>query len=177
MFQPLVGIVAGSDSDLPVMKEAAKVLDEFGIPYEVVISSAHRVPDKTAGYARSAAGRGLKAVIAGAGGAAHLPGVIAAHTSLPVIGVPVSYGALNGVDALYAMVQMPPGVPVAVVGINQAGNAAILAAQIIGAGHPPVREKVESFKAAQARKVEAKDALLAELGIEAYLNRKGDGRF
>lgn len=176
MSQPLVGIVVGSDSDLPVMKEAAEVLEEFGIPCEVVIASAHRAPDKTAGYARSAARRGLKVIIAGAGGAAHLPGVIAAHTSLPVIGVPVSYGALNGVDALYSMVQMPPGVPVATVGIDQARNAAVLAAQIVGAGCLPVREKVEYFKAAQARKVEEKDALLAELGVEAYLSRKGDSK-
>lgn len=176
MSQPLVGIVVGSDSDLPVMKEAVKVLEDFGIPCEVVISSAHRTPDKTGGYARSAARRGLKVIIAGAGGAAHLPGAIAAYTSLPVIGVPVSYGALNGVDALYAMVQMPPGVPVATVGINQAGNAALLAAQIIGAGYLPVREKVETFKAMQAHEVKEKDALLAKLGIGDYLNLKGDSK-
>jgi len=165
----LVGIVMGSDSDLPVMKDAASVLRELEIPCELVISSAHRVPDKTADYARTAAQRGLAVIIAGAGGAAHLPGVIAAHTPLPVIGVPIKSGALNGVDALYAIVQMPAGVPVATVGINGAKNAGILAAQIIGATNPEVRLRVTAFKEKLARQVEEKDALLAELGIEGYL--------
>ncbi|MCL6638409.1 MAG: 5-(carboxyamino)imidazole ribonucleotide mutase [Firmicutes bacterium] len=169
MAKPLVGIVMGSDSDLPVMKDCAKVLDEFGIPYEITISSAHRVPEKTAGYARTAAERGLAVIVAAAGGAAHLPGVIAAHTPLPVIGVPVKSGALAGVDALYAIVQMPPGVPVATVAINGAKNAGILAAQIIGATDRAVREKVAAFKEKMARQVEEKDARLAALGVDGYL--------
>lgn len=171
MPKTLVGIVMGSDSDLPVMKDAAAVLDELVVASEIVISSAHRVPDKTADYARTAVERGLAVIIAGAGGAAHLPGVIAAHTSLPVIGVPIKSGALNGVDALYAIVQMPAGVPVATVGINGAKNAGILAAQIIGATNPEVRLRVTAFKEKLARQVKEKDALLAELGIDEYLKR------
>lgn len=173
MTQPLVGIVMGSDSDLPVMKEAVQVLDELGITSEVVISSAHRVPDKTAAYARTAVERGLAVIIAGAGGAAHLPGVIAAYTPLPVIGVPIKSGALQGVDALYAIVQMPPGVPVATVAINGARNAGILAAQIIGATDPEVRARVVAFKEKMAGQVQKKDALLAELGVDGYLARTG----
>ena len=176
MNQPLVGIVMGSDSDLPVMKDAAAVLDEFGIPWEIVISSAHRVPDKTAAYARNAAERGLKVIIAGAGGAAHLAGVIAGHTPLPVIGVPVASGAMNGVDALYATVQMPPGIPVATVAINGARNAGILAAQVIGAGQTEVREKITAFKGKMARRVEAKSEQLQELGIEGYLFKMGGSK-
>ena len=171
MSQPLVGIVMGSDSDLLVMKEAARVLEELGVPSEVVISSAHRVPDKTANYARTAVERGLAVIIAGAGGAAHLPGVIAAYTPLPVIGVPIKSGALNGVDALYAIAQMPTGVPVATVAINGAQNAGILAAQILGASNPEVRARVIAFKEKLAKQVNDKDALLAELGIKGYLAR------
>lgn len=171
MPEVLVGIIMGSDSDLPVMKDAAAILRELEIPYEAVISSAHRIPDKTADYARTAAQRGLAVIIAGAGGAAHLPGVIAAHTPLPVIGVPIKSGALNGVDALYAIVQMPSGVPVATVGINGAKNAGILAAQIIGVTNQAVRLRVTAYKDKLARQVKAKDALLAELGIDEYLKR------
>lgn len=171
MSNPLVGIVMGSDSDLPVMKDTASVLDDFGIPYEVIISSAHRVPEKTASYARSAEKRGLSVIIAAAGVAAHLPGVIAALTPLPVIGVPIKSGALQGVDALYAIVQMPPGVPVATVAINGAKNAGILAAQIIGATKPEIRAKVEEYKEKLARQVEAKANKLQELGIAGYLEQ------
>ena len=146
MAVPLVGIVMGSDSDLPVMQEAVRILDELGISSEVVISSAHRAPDKTADYARSAVERGLAVIISGAGGAAHLPGVIAAYTPLPVIGVPIESGALKGIDARYAIVQLPSGVPVATVAINGAKNAGILAAQIIGAGNPAVRAKIAAYK-------------------------------
>lgn len=173
MVQPLVGVVMGSDSDLPVMKEAVRVLDELEIPNEVVISSAHRLPEKTADYARTAVERGLAVIIAGAGGAAHLPGVIAAYTPLPVIGVPIKSGALNGVDALCAIVQMPPGVPVATVAINGARNAGILAAQIIGAADAVVRKRVAAFKEKLADQVEKKNVLLAELGVEGYLLRIG----
>ncbi|MDD4170091.1 MAG: 5-(carboxyamino)imidazole ribonucleotide mutase [Desulfotomaculaceae bacterium] len=172
MSKALVGIVMGSDSDLYVMKDAAAVLDELGVAGEVVIASAHRVPDKTADYARTAVERGLKVIIAGAGGAAHLPGVIAAHTPLPVIGVPIKSEALNGVDALYAIVQMPAGVPVATVGINGAKNAGILAAQIIGATKPEVRLAITAFKEKLARQVNEKDARLAELGIDGYLKQQ-----
>lgn len=172
MEKPLVGIVMGSDSDLPVMKDAADILQEFDIPYEAVISSAHRAPEKTAAYTRSAAGRGLEVIIAGAGGAAHLPGVIAALTPLPVIGVPVKSGALSGVDALYAIVQMPAGIPVATVAINGAKNAGILAAQIMGVKYPEVRAKIEFFKERLAAGVEKKDARLAAIGIDAYLLEK-----
>jgi len=173
MNNPLVGIVMGSDSDLPVMRKAADILDEFGIPWEMIISSAHRAPEKTATYAREAAGRGLTVIIAGAGSAAHLAGVIAGHTPLPVIGVPISSGALNGVDALYATVQMPPGIPVATVAINGAKNAGILAAQIVSASRPEVREKIIAYKQKMARQVEEKSALLQELGVEVYLQKMG----
>lgn len=174
MAKPLVGIVMGSDSDLPVMQEASRILDELGVSSEVIISSAHRAPDKTADYARSAAERGLEVIIAGAGGAAHLPGVIAAYTPLPVIGVPIESGSLNGVDALYAMVQMPSGVPVATVAVNGAKNAGILAAQIIGSGDPAVRAAVAAYKDKLAAQVAEKDALLAKLGIAGYLARPKD---
>ncbi len=174
MAIPLVGIVMGSDSDLPVMQESARILDELGIPSEVVISSAHRAPDKTADYARGAVARGLAVIIAGAGGAAHLAGVIAAYTPLPVIGVPIEAGALKGVDALYAVVQMPSGVPVATVAINGAKNAGILAAQIIGSSDPDVRAAVAAYKDKLARQVGEKDDLLAELGIGGYLTRPKD---
>lgn len=171
--KPLVGIVMGSDSDLSVMQQAARVLDQLELPWEIVISSAHRVPEKTAAYARSAAGRGLLVIIAGAGGAAHLAGVMAAHTPLPVIGVPVANGPLRGQDALLATVQMPPGIPVATVAINGAKNAGILAAQIIGATRPEVQARVVAYKEQMARQVEQKDALLQELGLDGYLEKMG----
>ncbi|MCY3738563.1 MAG: 5-(carboxyamino)imidazole ribonucleotide mutase [Gemmatimonadaceae bacterium] len=126
-----VGIIMGSRSDEPVMAKASVLLEELGIGSETVVSSAHRNPERTAAWAQDAAGRGLRVLIAGAGMAAALPGVVAAHTTLPVVGVPIASGALNGVDALYAIVQMPPGVPVATVGIDNARNAALLAAQIL----------------------------------------------
>lgn len=171
MEQILVGIVMGSDSDLPVMKEAYDVLKELGITSEVIISSAHRAPDKTAEYAQAAAQRGLAVIIAGAGLAAHLPGVIAANTPLPVIGVPIKSGPIKGLDALYAIVQMPPGVPVATVAINGAKNAGILAAQIIGTSDPAVRRNLVAYKTKMTVKMLEKNALLAELGIEEYLRK------
>lgn len=166
---PLVGIVMGSDSDLPVVASAARMLDELGIPYEIRIVSAHRTPERARDYAREAAGRGLAVLIAAAGGAAHLAGVLAAETPLPVIGVPVRTGGLGGLDALLATVQMPPGVPVATVGVDGARNAALLAAQIIGAGDPAVRRRVADFKRRQALQVEEKDKRLTALGLEEYL--------
>jgi 5-(carboxyamino)imidazole ribonucleotide mutase len=142
----LVGIVMGSDSDMPVMEKAGTVLDRFGIPWEIEVMSAHRKPARVTEYASRADERGLKVIIAGAGLAAHLPGVVAAHTTLPVIGVPLFQEGLAGADALYSCVQMPPGVPVATVAIGGAKNAAILAAQIIGSGDEKVREQLRVFK-------------------------------
>lgn len=146
MKRPLVGIIMGSDSDLPIMEKAAEVLREMGVPFEMDISSAHRLPDKTAEYARTARQRGIEVIIAGAGMAAHLAGVIAAHTTLPVIGVPLKAGALNGMDALYSTVQMPPGIPVATVAIDGARNAAYLACSILSIKYPEVAERLEAFR-------------------------------
>lgn len=171
MERILVSIVMGSDSDLPVMRECAQVLEELEISFEMLISSAHRVPDKTADYAQKAAERGVEVIIAGAGGAAHLPGVIAAMTPLPVIGIPVYTSSLGGVDSLYSIVQMPAGIPVATVAINGARNAGILAAQILGNKYPEIREKVVTFKKDLACKVNKKDELFQELGHKEYLQR------
>ncbi|MBK1716141.1 5-(carboxyamino)imidazole ribonucleotide mutase [Thiocystis violacea] len=143
---PLVGIIMGSDSDLPVMREAAAILDDFGVPYEMTIVSAHRTPKRLYDYAESAVARGLRVIIAGAGGAAHLPGMAAAITPLPVIGVPVKTSSLSGQDSLLSIVQMPAGVPVATVAINGAKNAGILAAQILGASDAAIRHRIEVFK-------------------------------
>ncbi|MDA0747470.1 MAG: 5-(carboxyamino)imidazole ribonucleotide mutase [bacterium] len=150
MADPVVGIVMGSKSDEPVMQKAVAILDELGVSHEWKVSSAHRNPDQTAEYARTAEKRGLKVLIAGAGLAAALPGVLAAHTVLPVIGVPIASGALNGVDALYAIVQMPPGVPVACVGIDNARNAAVLAAQILAQTDKGIKKNLEAYKKKQA---------------------------
>ncbi len=147
MTKPLVGIIMGSDSDLPVMQGAAEMLLEFAIPYEMTIVSAHRTPARLYEYSESARDRGLRVIIAGAGGAAHLPGMAAAISPLPVIGVPVKSAALSGEDSLLSIVQMPPGVPVATVAINGAKNAGILAAQILGAGDPAVLDRVVQYKA------------------------------
>jgi len=144
--EPIVGILMGSDSDLPVMEKAAEVLKEMGVLYEMDISSAHRLPEKTAEYAKSARGRGIEVIIAGAGMAAHLAGVIASHTTLPVIGVPLKSGALNGVDALYSTVQMPPGIPVATVAIDGAKNAAYLACSILSIKYPEITDRLESYR-------------------------------
>jgi 5-(carboxyamino)imidazole ribonucleotide mutase len=142
----LVGIVMGSDSDMPVMEKAGAVLDRFGVAYEIEVMSAHRNPQRVADYARSAEDRGLRVIIAGAGLAAHLPGVVAAHTHLPVIGVPLYQEGLAGADALYSCVQMPPGVPVATVAIGGAKNAAVLATQIVATGDDALRDKLRAFK-------------------------------
>jgi phosphoribosylaminoimidazole carboxylase PurE protein len=162
---PLVSIVMGSDTDLEVMNEAAKALDDFAISYEIDVTSAHRSPARTAEFARGAASRGVKVIIAGAGGAAHLAGVIAAETTLPVIGVPIPSTALNGLDSLLATVQMPAGIPVATVAIGKAGatNAGILAAQIIGLGNTAVAGKLKQLKEKLARSVEDKSRKLQQL--------------
>ncbi len=145
-MSPLVGIVMGSDSDMEVMQKAGQVLDRFDIPFEIEVMSAHRKPERVAEYSAAAADRGLKVIVAGAGLAAHLPGVVAAHTFLPVIGVPLYQQALAGADALYSCVQMPPGVPVATVGIGGSKNAGVLAAEIIATGDEAVRAKLREFK-------------------------------
>lgn len=157
-MNPLVGIIMGSDSDLPVMRETARQLKEFGIPFEIEISSAHRSPLRTAEYARTAIQRGLKAVIVGAGGAAHLAGVVAAETILPVIGIPIDNSPLSGIDSLLSTVQMPSGVPVGVMAVGKAGavNAAVFAAQIIATSDPEVARKLTEFKEALEQKVREK---------------------
>ena len=160
--RPQVGIVMGSDSDWETMEAAAERLTSFEIPYEVQVMSAHRSPKTVMQYAQRARGRGLGVVIAGAGGAAHLAGVVAAHTTLPVIGVPVPTSTLQGLDALLATVQMPPGVPVATVAIGRGGadNAAILAAQILGLRSRPLRARIDRFKVELAESVEGKNLRL-----------------
>ena len=160
MKKPLVGILMGSESDLPVMEKAVEVLKEMGIPYEMEISSAHRLPEKTAKYVKRSRGRGLEVLIAGAGMAAHLAGALASHTTLPVIGVPIKSGALNGADALYSTVQMPPGVPVATVGIDGAKNAAYLACEILSIKYPEIAEKLQDFRAKTKRTLEEKSKAL-----------------
>ena len=163
-----VGIIMGSDSDLPVMSEAAKVLDSFGIEYELTIVSAHRTPDKMYEYASTAQERGLKVIIAGAGGAAHLPGMTAAITTLSVIGVPVKTRALSGVDSLYSIVQMPGGIPVATVAINGGANAGILAAKILATSDEQLLERLKNYTKELKESVQAKDARLQEVGYKNY---------
>ena len=162
MSKPQVSIVMGSDSDLDIMREAAKALEDFGIAYEIDVTSAHRSPERTSDFARKAAGRGIRVIIAGAGGAAHLAGVIAAHTTLPVIGVPIPSTPLNGMDSLLATVQMPAGIPVATVAIGKAGatNAGILAAQILGLASESLARKLEALKETLANSVEEKSRKL-----------------
>jgi 5-(carboxyamino)imidazole ribonucleotide mutase len=159
---PIVGIVMGSDSDWPVMEPAAQALEEFGVPYEAHVVSAHRTPRRMLDYAESAAGRGLRVVIAGAGGAAHLPGMVAAATPLPVIGVPRSLSRLDGMDSLLSIVQMPAGVPVATVSIDGGRNAGLLAVRILAASDPDLRAAVERFQADLADQVAARDLTLQE---------------
>lgn len=157
--QPLVGIVMGSDSDYSIMREAAEMLERFGIPYELRVVSAHRTPLDMADYGRTAAERGLKVIIAGAGGAAHLPGMLASHTVLPVIGVPIPTRYLNGIDSLYSIVQMPVGVPVATVAIGGGRNAGILAAQIIATFDTTIQQRLLTFKVELAEQSRAKNPL------------------
>ena len=151
--RPQVGIIMGSDSDLQVMQKAADILAQLELPFELTIVSAHRTPDRMVEYARSAESRGLRTIIAGAGGAAHLPGMVAALTVLPVIGVPIAVTALQGQDSLLSIVQMPKGVPVATVAIDNATNAGLLAAQIIGSSDAVVRAKLTAFREAQTKSV------------------------
>jgi 5-(carboxyamino)imidazole ribonucleotide mutase len=166
---PLVGIIMGSDSDLPTMQGAIAACEEFGVGYEVGIVSAHRTPDRMGTYAKTAHERGLKVIIAGAGGAAHLPGMVAALTPLPVIGVPVQSKALSGLDSLYSIVQMPAGIPVATVAIGNARNAGLLAIQILGCHDPALLQQVIAYRQSLADSVMAKQANLEQLGYEQYL--------
>lgn len=145
MSKPIVGVVMGSDSDWPTMKEATEILDHFDIPYEKRVVSAHRTPDVMADYGKEAAERGLKIIIAGAGGAAHLPGMLASHTTLPVIGVPIKTTALGGLDSLYSIVQMPNGIPVATVAIGKAKNAGLLAVRMLGMTNEALSEKLKNY--------------------------------
>ncbi len=170
---PEVGIIMGSDSDLVVMKEAVDILQEFSVDYEITICSAHRLPEKTAEYAAKAAGRGLNVIIAGAGGAAHLPGVIAAYTVLPVIGVPINTKTLSGIDSLYSIVQMPRGIPVATVAINGSANAALLALEILAIKDEKISHKLIKYRGKMADEVIKKDRQLKEIGIDVYLAGKG----
>jgi 5-(carboxyamino)imidazole ribonucleotide mutase len=172
MTQPSVGIVMGSDSDLPIMKEAATILEELGVAYELTIASAHRTPELSSNYAKEAEARGLEVIIAGAGGAAHLPGVMAALTPIPVIGVPIKSPALQGLDSLLSITQMPAGIPVATVAINGAKNAGILAAQIVGVKLPAIRNNVKQYKAQLEKQVTEKAQRLKEIGYEQYLSER-----
>lgn len=164
-----VGIIMGSDSDLPIMQEAAKILDYFEIEYELTIVSAHRTPERLVDYAKKSKSRGIQVIIAGAGGAAHLPGMVASLTELPVIGVPIKTSTLNGLDSLLSIVQMPRGVPVATVAINGSKNAGILAVQIIGLKDSDIQKKVLKYKEEMKEEVVKKADKLEEIGYSEYL--------
>ncbi|ABX43822.1 5-(carboxyamino)imidazole ribonucleotide mutase [Lachnoclostridium phytofermentans] len=164
-----VGIVMGSDSDLPVMSKAAEMLEKFGIDYEITVISAHRMPDIFFDYATKAEENGFKVIIAGAGGAAHLPGMAAAIFTMPVIGVPIHSKALSGVDSLYSIVQMPAGIPVATVAIDGAANAGILAAKILATSDPEILEKLKAYKEELKDSVVAKKEKLEKVGYKEYM--------
>ncbi len=169
MNSPLVGIIMGSDSDLPVMNEAKEILDSFGVANEITIVSAHRTTKRMVHYATTAKKRGIEIVIAGAGGAAHLPGMVASLTALPVIGVPIKTKSLEGLDSLLSIAQMPPGVPVATVAINGARNAGILACQILGIKHPNIARSVERYKRQLQSTVLRKARKLEKSGVKEYM--------
>lgn len=168
---PEVGIVMGSDSDLPIMCKACEILDKLGISYDVTVISAHRMPDIFFHYAKTAESKGFKVIIAGAGGAAHLPGMAAAIFPLPVIGVPIHTKALGGVDSLYSIVQMPSGIPVATVAINGAFNAGLLAAEILATSNPELLDKIKEYKDGLKDSVVAKKEKLEEIGYSEYLKQ------
>ncbi|WP_341733736.1 5-(carboxyamino)imidazole ribonucleotide mutase [Microcoleus sp. EPA2] len=171
MNQPTVGIIMGSDSDLPTMKDAIAVCEEFNIPCSVAIISAHRTPDRMVEYAQNAHQRGLKVIIAGAGGAAHLPGMVASLTPLPVIGVPVPSRHLQGLDSLYSIVQMPAGIPVATVAIGNSKNAGLLAVQILAVYQPELLERIQQYRRSLSQSVMDKQSQLNEIGYRLYLDR------
>jgi 5-(carboxyamino)imidazole ribonucleotide mutase len=166
---PLIGIIMGSDSDLPTMEKAIAVCEDFSVPHEVAIISAHRTPERMVEYARNAHQKGIKIIIAGAGGAAHLPGMVAALTPLPVIGVPVTTRQLQGVDSLYSIVQMPRGIPVATVAIGNAQNAGLLAVQILGTSDLQLQSQIEQYRQNLTQTVLDKQSRLDRLGYQAYL--------
>lgn len=168
---PQVGIVMGSDSDMPIMAKAAEILDEFGITYDMNVISAHREPDEFFNYAKGAEEKGYKVIIAGAGKAAHLPGMCAALFAMPVIGIPMKTSDLGGVDSLYSIVQMPTGIPVATVAINGGANAGILAAKILATSDPALLQKVKDYSAKLKDQVKAKDAELQQIGYKKYLEK------
>lgn len=172
MDKPLVGIVMGSDSDLGVMAEATAVLEEFGVPYEISVASAHRAPALVHEYTSAAKGRGIKVMMAAAGGAAHLGGVVAAITTLPVIAVPIKAKTLDGLDSLLSMVQMPPGIPVATVGINAAKNAGLLAVQILATNDDGLAQKLADYKTKMASDINKKNEKLHSVGVKAYLDQQ-----
>ncbi len=171
MKNPLVGIIMGSDSDLEVFSEAAKILEEFGVAYDMTVGSAHRSPERAQKYSSGARDRGIKILIAGAGGAAHLAGVIAAHTTLPVIGLPVKAKSLDGLDSLLSTVQMPPGIPVATVGINAGKNAGLVAVQILATSDKDLETKLSDYKKKMSDEIEAKGEKLSEIGYKKYLEK------
>jgi 5-(carboxyamino)imidazole ribonucleotide mutase len=168
MTSPLIGIIMGSDSDLPTMQAAIEICEQFEIPHEVAIVSAHRTPERMVEYAKTARTRGLKVIIAGAGGAAHLPGMVAALTPLPIIGVPVQTKTLQGIDSLYSIVQMPAGIPVATVAIGNATNAGLLAVQILATHDPVLLDRVESYRQSLQAMVLDKQAKLDRVGYQNY---------
>jgi 5-(carboxyamino)imidazole ribonucleotide mutase len=168
MTKPIIGIIMGSDSDLNVMQEVAKILEEFKVPFEISVLSAHRTPDDATKYAKTAINRGLKIIIAGAGGAAHLAGVVAANTVLPVIGVPIN-SKLNGVDSFVSTLQMPPGIPVATVAIDGAKNAGLLAVEILAISDGNLSNKLSNYKKVLAKNVLEKSKKLKKLGYKKYL--------
>ena len=169
MNNPIVGIIMGSDSDLPIMNEAKEILDSFGVVNEITIVSAHRTTRRMVQYATSAKKRGFEVIIAGAGGAAHLPGMVASLTAVPVIGVPIKTKTLEGLDSLLSVAQMPPGVPVATVAINGAKNAGLLACQILGTKYSDIRTKIEEYKYELEQNVLKKARKLEKSGVERYL--------
>ncbi|MFM2431057.1 MAG: phosphoribosylaminoimidazole carboxylase, catalytic subunit [Cyanobacteriota bacterium] len=171
MTHPLIGIIMGSDSDLPTMQAAIAVCQQFNVPHEVEIVSAHRTPERMVEYAQTAYERGLKVIIAGAGGAAHLPGMVAALTALPVVGVPVQTRTLNGVDSLYSIVQMPAGIPVATVAIGNAQNAGLLAVQMLASHDPTLMQQMQAYRQGLKQMVRDKQAKLADMGSDAYLQQ------
>lgn len=168
MEKPIVGIIMGSDSDLPIMQDAAKILEAFGIPFELTIVSAHRTPERMYDYAKTAHEKGIQVIIAGAGGSAHLPGMVASVTPLPVIGVPVKTTTMDGLDSLLSIVQMPPGIPVATVAVNGAKNAGILAASILGSHDTTILEKVLTYKKTMKQEVTDKAETLEKLTYKKY---------
>ncbi len=168
MKKPFVAVLMGSDSDLPVVREALETLEEFGVPFEINVFSAHRSPEDTVSYVKSAQTRGVRVFIAAAGGAAHLPGVVAAYTTMPVIGIPILSKSLGGIDSLYSIVQMPPGIPVATVGINAAKNAALLAIQILGLSDIRLTEALSAYKVKLKKNILEKNKVFQTKGWKTY---------